>query len=123
MPKQWICNVGATVIGEAFMKWVGQCIKERNEAVCQEKGMLIAMDQRVAEAFHSSTAVSRKCILFKLDTRTSACFGAFCNAEMSLLCQHADVRVFKRSEFAVDTRTPISSISLFMIILLTAHIV
>ena len=61
-PKQWICNVGATVIGAPFQQWVGDRIKERNEAVTVQKNMLIAMDPRVAAAFHASTAVSRKCL-------------------------------------------------------------
>ena len=60
VPKAWICNVGATVIGSPFQDWVGQSIKARNNAVCKEKGMLIHMDPRVAEAFHASSAVSRK---------------------------------------------------------------
>ena len=42
------------------MDFVAQNIKERNDAVCKEKGMLINMDPRVAEAFHASSAVSRK---------------------------------------------------------------
>ena len=61
-PKAWICNVGATVIGEPFRAWVGERIKERNETVTKERSMLIQMDERVAAAFHASTAVSRKYI-------------------------------------------------------------
>ena len=61
-PKAWICNVGATVIGEPFQVWVGERIKERNETVTKERSMLIQMDERVAAAFHASTAVSRKYI-------------------------------------------------------------
>ena len=49
------------VIGSYFQDYVAQNIKERNDAVCKEKGMLINMDPRVAEAFHASSAVSRKC--------------------------------------------------------------
>ena len=62
VPKAWICNVGATVIGEPFQDWVGQRIKERNDTVKKERSMLIQMDDRVAAAFHASTAVSRKYI-------------------------------------------------------------
>ena len=62
-PKQWICNVGATVLGEPFIAWIGDRIKARNEAVKEEKNMLISMDPAVAAAFHASTAVSRKYIL------------------------------------------------------------
>ena len=60
VPKAWICNVGATVIGEHFRDWVGQRIKNRNETVMKERSMLIQMDQHVAAAFHASSAVSRK---------------------------------------------------------------
>lgn len=60
VPKQWICNVAATVIGAPFVGWVGQRIKERNEAVVHERSMLIDMDPNIAAAFHQSTAVSRK---------------------------------------------------------------
>ena len=59
-PKAWICNVGATVIGEPFQAWVGERIKERNETVTKERSMLIQMDPHVAAAFHASSAVSRK---------------------------------------------------------------
>ena len=41
MPKQWVCNVGATVIGVSFVDWVGARVKQRNEQVTQEKNMLI----------------------------------------------------------------------------------
>ena len=35
-------------------------IKERNDAVTQDKGLIIQIDPGVAQAFHASTAVSRK---------------------------------------------------------------
>ena len=38
VPKAWICNVGCTVIGDAFHNWVGERIKARNEAVAQDRG-------------------------------------------------------------------------------------
>ena len=64
MPKQWVCNVGATVIGVPFVDWVGARVKQRNEQVTQEKNMLISLDPAVAAAFAASTAVSRtyRCI-------------------------------------------------------------
>jgi hypothetical protein len=31
MPKQWVCNVGATVIGVPFVDWVGARVKQRNQ--------------------------------------------------------------------------------------------
>ena len=60
MPKQWVCNVGATIIGQPFIDWVGMRIKQRNEVVTQEKNMLIALDPQIAACFHASNAVSRK---------------------------------------------------------------
>ena len=60
MPKQWVCNVGATVIGVPFVDWVAARVKQRNEQVTQEKNMLISLDPAVAAAFAASTAVSRK---------------------------------------------------------------
>ena len=60
MPKQWVCNVGATVIGQPFLDWVSARIKKRNEAVTQEKNMLISLDPQIAACFHASNAVSRK---------------------------------------------------------------
>ena len=44
LPRQWICNVGAAVIGQPFQDWVAERIKERNMAVTQDKGLLISMD-------------------------------------------------------------------------------
>ena len=60
VPKAWVCNIGASVIGAPFFEWVNQRINERNANVIQEKNLAIAMDPQVAKAFHESTAVSRK---------------------------------------------------------------
>ena len=70
VPKPWICNVGATVstltltdlkvIGSPFLDWITQSIKQRNDTICKDKGMLIHMDEKIAQAFHASSAVSRK---------------------------------------------------------------
>ena len=51
LPKQWICNVGAAVVGEPFNNWVAERIKARNLAVTQDKGLLISMDPQVFSAF------------------------------------------------------------------------
>lgn len=59
-PKQWVCNVGATVIGAPFVAWVKQRVMQRNAAVATEKNLLISMDSAVAAAFHASTSISRK---------------------------------------------------------------
>ena len=63
LPRQWICNIGASVIGAPFQNWVSERINERNETAVEKKNMLIAMDPTVAAAFHASTAVSRKYII------------------------------------------------------------
>lgn len=60
VPKAWICNVGATIIGAPFFDWVKQRIDQRNANLVQEKNLAIAMDPMVARAFHASTAVSGK---------------------------------------------------------------
>ena len=60
VPKVWICNVLATVAGEPFIAWVSQQINQRNATVIQEKQLAIEMDEEVAAAFRTSTAVSRK---------------------------------------------------------------
>ena len=36
-PKQWIVNVIVTIAGESFVNWVSQRIRERNDAVVEEK--------------------------------------------------------------------------------------
>ena len=60
VPKAWICNIGASVIGAPFFDWVNNRINERNANVVEEKSLAIAMDEHVARCFHESTAVSRK---------------------------------------------------------------
>ena len=67
-PKQWIVNVGATIIGEPFRAWIGERIKERNVAVTTQKNMLISLDPTIAAAFHASTAVSCKCLTISCST-------------------------------------------------------
>ena len=58
--KEWICNVCATVLGGLFSGWVCNQIELRNEGVTKKKNLMISMDPAVAEAFRSSTKVSRK---------------------------------------------------------------
>ena len=60
LPKQWIANVGYSILGDTFSSWVKQQIEERNDKL-QVKGSLhIAIDPEVAAAFEASTAVSCK---------------------------------------------------------------
>ena len=44
VPKQWIVNVCAAVIGEPFKQWVREQIEERNELMAEKKEVMIAMD-------------------------------------------------------------------------------
>ena len=61
VPKQWIVNVCAAVIGEPFKQWVREQIEERNELMAEKKEVMIAMDPQMAAKFQASTHVSRKC--------------------------------------------------------------
>ena len=58
LPKQWICNVLYTCLGDAFANWVKDRIEARNKKVTMEKNLLIDMDPAVAAAFSNSNAVS-----------------------------------------------------------------
>ena len=60
LPKQFICNVIYTTVGEPFASWVKERILERNTTIVKEKNLAIEMDPEVLAAFKSSTAVSRK---------------------------------------------------------------
>ena len=44
VPKAWVCNIGASVIGAPFFEWVKQRVNERNANVIHEKNLAIAMD-------------------------------------------------------------------------------
>ena len=44
VPKQWIVNVCAAVIGEPFKQWVHEQIEERNALMSEKKEVMIAMD-------------------------------------------------------------------------------
>ena len=60
VPKQWLCNIGYTVIKEPFARWVQKQIKDRNEKVATDQNIWIDMDPNVAAAYQASTAVSCK---------------------------------------------------------------
>ena len=62
MPKAWIGNVCATVLGDTFTKWVSHQVEERNKRIIVEKGLAIEMDSKIAEAFYASTKTSGKLI-------------------------------------------------------------
>lgn len=58
VPKEWICNVLATVLKGMFTGWVKNRIEERNEAVKEANNTDIGMDPEMAEAFRASTKTS-----------------------------------------------------------------
>ena len=58
VPKEWICNVLATVLKGMFTGWVKNRIEERNEAVKEAKNTDIGMDPDMAAAFRASTKTS-----------------------------------------------------------------
>jgi len=60
LPKQWILNVAASVVGEPMVKWVKERILARNKKVTVEQNKLIEVDPEIYQAFMSSTCVSRK---------------------------------------------------------------
>ena len=60
VPKQWIVNVCAVVIGPAFKDWVVDQMEERNALMAKKKDVMIEMDSMMAAKFDASTHVSRK---------------------------------------------------------------
>ena len=60
IPRGWVINVGATVVGQPFLDWVKQKILERNQKAAREQNLLIKMDPQLAAAFNNSTHHSSK---------------------------------------------------------------
>ena len=60
VPKQWVVDICAAIIGQEFREWVEDCKEERNEAMAQKREMMIDMDPEMAARFKASTHVSRK---------------------------------------------------------------
>ena len=60
LPRGWIINVGASVVGKPFLDWIKQKICERNEKQARERNLLIKMDPQLATAFNNSTYHSSK---------------------------------------------------------------
>ena len=60
LPRGWIINVGASVVGKPFLDWIKQKIQERNEKQARERNLLIKMDPQLAAAFNNSTYHSSK---------------------------------------------------------------
>ena len=60
IPKQWLVNVFAAVIGDEFKGWVYRQVEERNTIMNDKKEVMISMDPMMAAKFEASTHVSRK---------------------------------------------------------------
>jgi hypothetical protein len=60
LPKEWIGNVGYSILGNTFSNWVKDQIEARNQKLQVQGSMHIELDPDVAAAFQASTAVSRK---------------------------------------------------------------
>ena len=60
VPREWVCNVIATVLKNKFTDWVDEQMKIRNEDVRDKRNMDIELDADVADAFRASTDVSCK---------------------------------------------------------------
>ena len=58
LPRHWVINIGATVVGQPFVDWVAERITTRNREMAQDRNLLIKMDPKLAQAFNRSTAVS-----------------------------------------------------------------
>ena len=58
LPRAWVINVGATVVGQPFVDWVSKRIATRNEEMAKDRNLLIKMDPQLAQAFQRSTAIS-----------------------------------------------------------------
>ena len=64
VPKQWIVNVCAAVIGEPFKQGVRDQIEERNNLMADKRELMIAMDPEMATKFEASSHVSRTYLFF-----------------------------------------------------------
>ncbi len=60
MPRQWIVNLGYSVIGNEFEEWMNLLVKERKKRNIEERNLTFKLDLEIAKAFHRATAVSSK---------------------------------------------------------------
>ena len=60
VPKQWIVNICAAVLGPTFKNWVTEQIEDHHILMAEKKEVMIAMDPMIAEKFHASSHVSSK---------------------------------------------------------------
>ena len=62
IPKQWMYDFCAAVIGQPFRDWVKEQIEDRNATFARKNQMFIGMDPQFAAEYRASTHVSRKCL-------------------------------------------------------------
>ena len=60
LPKEWICNVAASVIGADFRAWIKEQISERDDGLKKKEGMEVLMDPEIYKTFQASKQVSSK---------------------------------------------------------------
>ena len=60
LPKQWICNIAFSLIGEPFRDWVMNQVEARNQKQAIERNLNIAVDPTIRALLMASTHVSRK---------------------------------------------------------------
>ena len=60
LPRGFVINVAASVVGKPFIDWIKAKIQERNAKQAREKNLLIKMDPQLAAAFGNSTHHSSK---------------------------------------------------------------
>jgi hypothetical protein len=59
MPRQYICNMIYSIVGDPFMKWVKNRVAARNSKVAVTNNLNVTLDPNVAKAFALSSAISR----------------------------------------------------------------
>ena len=60
IPRQWLINVCAAVIGQPFKRWVFDMVEDRNAEMADKREVMIAMDNDIAARFRASNHVSSK---------------------------------------------------------------
>ena len=60
LSRGYLSNVIYTIVGPPFQAWVDQQVNRRNHKIAHGGNNVIAMDQRIADIFNRSTAVSGK---------------------------------------------------------------
>jgi len=59
LPRQYLINIIATVVGDEFSNWVQAKITERNEKMAKEKSSMISMEPSVYKAFMDCNQVAQ----------------------------------------------------------------